>query len=103
METAANVPAVMKKTLAIDSIVNKRNTQESVTPVRTEYATNKRVAVMTDIVLILEDMSHINPNCARKIIHIVALPVKIFSINAGLPATYIAVSPEIRRASVIQR
>jgi hypothetical protein len=38
IDTAANVPAVMKKTLAIDSAVKTRNIDDNVIPVTTEYA-----------------------------------------------------------------
>jgi len=49
---AANVPAAIKNTLAIESAVNTKKMADNVTPLRTDYKIKTIVAVMADILLI---------------------------------------------------
>ena len=93
----------MKNTVERDSDVNNRNIEDKVTPVSTEYKRNRSVALTNDILPILDDITHVKPNCMRSRTIRVPRAAKIERTNSALPATSMAVNPEIRSAIVIHR
>ena len=97
----AKVPAVMKKTLVIDSMVYAREMNDSRAPLMTLYATNISVAVASERRLIAPLTPKTNANSAMM------SPKKraLFVTNAfrmpGLVATPYAVTPVRTSARVI--
>ena len=99
----ANVPAVMKNTLAMELIVYAMKITDSVAPFTMEYNTKSSVAVTADSLFIAPLMPITSPNSAMTRPQNSSLLVTMAYAMPGLLAMPKAVKPVITSASVIHK